>query len=85
MSMYVKRFLLFYERGAYKCGILLLFIHINKPIVDNDAPVVWPVGTPGARLTGFIKEITNLIIATHKIKAYGLMVSEKFFFMFFLL
>ena len=51
-------------------------------MVDNDAPEAWPVWTPGARLEGFIKEITKHCY-TQNMKTLGLMVSEeKIFYVF---
>ena len=44
-------------------------------------PLGGPVWTPGARLAGFIKRIT-IHIYTQNMKALGLVVSEKIFFMF---
>ena len=37
-------------------------------IVDNDMPGAWPVGTPGARLAGFIKRTAILELGTTKNK-----------------
>ena len=53
-----------------------------KPMADNDAPVAWPVGTPGALLAGFIKR-TAIHCYTQNMKALGLVVLEKKFFMVF--
>ena len=47
-----------------------------------DAPGVGPIWTPGARLAGFIKR-TTIHCYTQNMKALGLVVSEKIFFMFF--
>ena len=52
-----------------------------KPMADNDAPRAGPVWTPGARLAGFIKR-TTIHCYTQNMKALGLVVSEKIFFMF---
>ena len=47
-------------------------------MADNDAPVAWPIWTPGSRLAGIKKGLTQ------NMKALGLMVSEKkIFFTFF--
>ena len=55
-------------------------------MADNGAPGVWPIWTPGSRLAGIIKGLTQHCF-TQNIKALGLMVSEKkiFFLRFFLL
>ena len=54
-----------------------------KPLADNDAPGVWPVLIPGARLARFIKR-TFTHCDIQKMKALGLVVSENiFFFMLF--
>ena len=51
-------------------------------MVDNDAPVAWPIWALGTRLTGFMKGITKHCY-TENIKALGLMVSEtKMFYVF---
>ena len=50
-------------------------------MADNDAPVAWPIWTPGSRLTGIIKGLTKHCF-TQNIKALGLMVSEKTFYGF---
>ena len=47
-------------------------------MADNDAPRAWPIWTPGSRLAGIIKGLTNHCF-TQNIKALGLMVSEKIF------
>ena len=44
-----------------------------KSMVDNDMPWAWPVWTPGAQLSAFIKE--SII----HMKALGHMVLEKIF------
>ena len=46
---------------------------------SHDAPGAWPVGTPGARLAGFIKR-TTIYCYIQNIKALGLVVSVKTFF-----
>ena len=58
-------------------------------MADNDAPRVWPVWTPGTQLAapgtqlaGFIKR-TTIHCYIQNMKALGLVVSEKIFFMFF--
>ena len=48
---------------------------------SHDAPVVGPVWTPGARLTGFRKR-TTIHCFTQNMKSLGLVVSEKFFLCF---
>ena len=54
-------------------------------MADNDAPGLWPIWTPGSRLAGIIKGLTQHCF-TQNIKALGLMVSEKNIFLrFFLL
>ena len=45
-------------------------------MVDSDAPGVWQIWAPGTRLAGFMKGLLNII------KALGLMVSEKIFYVF---
>ena len=45
-------------------------------MTDNEVPGAWPVWTPGAWLSGFIKRITEHCY-TKNINALGLMVSEK--------
>ena len=45
-------------------------------------PGAGPVWTPGARLAGFIKR-TTIHSYTQNMKALGLVVSEKIFFMLF--
>ena len=51
-------------------------------MADNDAPGAWPIWTPGSRLAGNIKGLTKHCF-TQNIKAMGLMVSEKIFFLRF--
>ena len=48
---------------------------------SHDAPGAWPVGTPAARLAGFIKR-TNIHCYIQNMKTLGLAVSEKIFFFF---
>ena len=55
-----------------------------KPMADNDAPGAWPIWTPGSRLAGIIKGLTKHCFKQY-IKALGLMVSEKKFFLCFFL
>ena len=55
-----------------------LCISHYKPMADNDAPVAWP----GALLAGFIKR-TAIHCYTQNMKALGLVVLEKIFFMVF--
>ena len=50
-------------------------------MADNDAPGAWPIWVPGTRLAGFMKGITKHCW-TQNIKALGLMVSEKIFYVF---
>ena len=58
------------------------FIYFHyKSMVDNDMPGVWPVWTPGAPLTAFIKERIIHWSKQH-MKALGHMVSEKIFYAF---
>ena len=45
---------------------------------DNDAHGAWPVWTPGAWLADFMKRST-IHCYTQKMKALGLVVSEKIF------
>ena len=52
-----------------------------KAMLDNDAPGAWPIWAPGTRLAGFIKGLTKHCF-TQNIKALGLMVSEKIFYVF---
>ena len=61
-----------YESSG-SCGLLGedFFLYFSK-----DAPGVWPIWTPGARLAGFIKR-TTIHCYTQTMKALGLMVSEK--------
>ena len=49
-------------------------------MVDNDMPGAWPVWTPGAPLTAFIKE-RIIHWSTQHMKALGHMVSEKKIFL----
>ena len=50
-------------------------------MADNDAPgCVWSVWTPGARFAGFIKR-TFILCNIQNMKAIGLVVSEKIFFL----
>ena len=59
------------------CRVEDFFMYYHyKSMVDNDMPGAWPVWTPGARLTGFIKR-TTINCYTQNMKALGLMVSEK--------
>ena len=58
------------------------FVSYYKPIADNDVPRTWPIWTPGAWLSGFIKKITYHCY-TQNIKALGLMVSERKAFVYF--
>ena len=51
-------------------------------MADNDTPVVWPIWTPGSRLSGIIKGLTKHSF-TQNIKAQGLIVSEKKIFLRF--
>ena len=51
-------------------------------MADNDAPGAWLKWTPGPRLAGIIKGLTKHCF-TQNIKALGLMVSEKIFYVFF--
>ena len=51
-------------------------------MADNDAPEAWPIWTPGSPLAGIIKGLTKHCF-TQNIKALGLMVSEKNFFLVF--
>ena len=53
-----------------------MFSHY-KPMADNDAPGAWPIWTRGSLSAGIIEGLTKL--ASHKIKALGIMVSEKIF------
>ena len=56
-----------------------------KPMADNDAPCAWPIWTQGSRLVGIIKGLTKHCFIQN-MKALGLMLSEKKFFLrFFLL
>ena len=48
----------------------------------HDAPGAGPVGTPGARLAGFMKRTTRHCY-TQNMKALGLVVSEKKIFICF--
>ena len=50
-------------------------------MTDNDAHRVGPVWTPGPRLAGFIKR-TTIYCYTQNMKALGLVVSEKIFYVF---
>ena len=52
-----------------------------KPMADNNGPRAGPVWTPGARLAGFIKT-TTIHCYTQNMKALGLVVSEKIFYVF---
>ena len=52
-----------------------------KPLADNVAPLVGPIWTPGAWLSGFIKGITKHC-HTQNIKALGLMFREGDFLCF---
>ena len=52
-----------------------MFSHY-KPIAYNEAPGACPLMTPGSRLAGIIKLLTEHCF-TQNIKALGLMVSEK--------
>ena len=58
-----------------------MFSHY-KPMADNDAPVAWPIWTPGSRFAGIIKGLPKHCF-TQNIKALGLMVSEKIFLKIF--
>ena len=49
-------------------------------MADNDAPGELPIWTTGSRLAGIIKGLTKHCF-TQNIKALGLMVSEKIFFL----
>ena len=55
-----------------------------KPMEDNDAPGAWPIWIQGSRLAGIIKGLTKHCF-TQNMKALGLMVSEKKFFLTFFL
>ena len=48
---------------------------------SHDAPGAGPVWTPGARLAGFIKK-TTILCYIQNLKALGLVVSEKIFYVF---
>ena len=50
-------------------------------MADNDAPGALPIWTPGSRLAGIIKGLTKHCF-TQNIKALGLMVSGKIFYVF---
>ena len=50
-------------------------------MADNDAPGAWPIWTPGSRLAEIIKGLTKHCF-TRNLKALGLMVSEKIFYVF---
>ena len=52
-----------------------------KHMADNDAPGAWPIWTPGSRLAGIIKGLTQHCFAQN-IRARGIMVSEKIFTFF---
>ena len=59
------------------------FIYFHfKSMVDNDMPGAWPVWTPGAPLSAFIKE-SIIHWSTQHMKALGRMVSEKKIFYVF--
>ena len=49
---------------------------------SHDAPGAGPVGTPGARMAGFIKK-TTILCYIQNLKALGLVVSEKKIFLCF--
>ena len=66
------------EKTIFKC-----FSHY-KPLADNDAPVAWPIWTPGSRLAGIIKGLTKHYF-TQNIKLWASSFREEDFFTFFLL
>ena len=53
-----------------------------KPVEDNDVLGTWHIWTPGAQLAGFIKRNT-IHCYTQNIKALGLVVWKKIFFLCF--
>ena len=51
-----------------------------KTMADNDTSGAWPIWTPGSRLAGIILGLTKHCF-TQNIKALGLLVSDRKFFL----
>ena len=64
------------------CRVEDFFMNFHyKSMVENDMPGAWPVWTTGARVAGIIKR-TTIHCYTQNMKALGLLVSEKIFWVF---